>query len=168
RSGSAMSALTSSTRAPVAITASAVEAALTPLAEGSTGVAAPWEVVRMAVESLVANKTRSLLTMLGVIIGVASVVALLSVGQGASAAITGQVSALGTNMLTIVPGVPNNQSPGAGAAATLTQSDSDAIAALNLPLAGLAPQFGGSAQIIAAAADKNASIIGTTPAYAEM
>ena len=48
------------------------------------------------------NKMRSLLTMLGVIIGVASVVALLSVGQGASAAITGQVSALGTNMLTIV------------------------------------------------------------------
>src|SRR5204862_1823920 len=116
------------------------EVALVPLISGSNATASPLEVIRVALESLVANKTRSLLTMLGVIIGVASVVALLSVGQGASAAITGQVSALGTNMLTIVPGVPNNQSPGAGAAATLTQSDSDALAALNLPLVGLAPQ----------------------------
>src|SRR5437899_9885853 len=108
-------------------TTAVAEIALTPLAAGSAGVAAPWEVVRIAIESLVANKTRSLLTMLGVIIGVASVVALLSVGQGASAAITGQVSALGTNMLTIVPGVRDNSGPGAGTAAVLTQADSEAI-----------------------------------------
>ena len=62
------------------------------------------EVVRVSFDSLFANKTRSFLTMLGVIIGVASVVALLSLGSGAQAAITGQVQSIGTNLIFVMPG----------------------------------------------------------------
>src|SRR5690349_13720380 len=70
------------------------------------------EVGRLALDSLLANKMRALLTMLGVIIGVASVVALLALGNGASAAITNQIQSIGTNVLTIMPGSPNSRGPG--------------------------------------------------------
>ncbi len=123
------------------------------------------EVVRISFESLLANKTRSLLTMLGIIIGVASVVALLALGGGASAAITGQVQGLGTNILTIIPGSPEDGGPGSGAARTLTLADADAIRALELPVTGVAPQFGSRAQLVAPAADTNASVTGVTPDY---
>ena len=71
--------------------------------EGAAGVG-PGEVVRIALESLLANKTRALLTMLGVIIGVGSVVALMALGNGATAGITSQIQAIGTNVLTVIPG----------------------------------------------------------------
>jgi putative ABC transport system permease protein len=101
-----------------------------------------------------------------VIIGVASVIALLALGNGASASITGQIQSIGTNVLTFMPGAPSNQGPGeSGAAQTLTLADSDAIAALKLPITGPSPQFGGSAQIVAPAADKNATVTGVAAAY---
>jgi putative ABC transport system permease protein len=124
------------------------------------------EITRMAFDSLFANKVRSLLTMLGVIIGVASVIALLALGNGASAAITGQVQSIGTNLLSIIPGRLSNQGPGtAASAASLTNEDVSAIVGLNLPLNGVAPQFNASGQLVAAAADKNASLIGTNGVY---
>ncbi|MGB0387246.1 MAG: ABC transporter permease [Ardenticatenaceae bacterium] len=124
------------------------------------------EISRLALGSLMANKMRSLLTMLGVIIGVGSVVALLSLGDGASASITGQVEALGTNLLTIVPGSPNSRGPGGSSSAqTLTIDDAYAIEALKLPVLGMAPQFSSNAQLVALAADTNASIVGSTPDF---
>jgi putative ABC transport system permease protein len=125
------------------------------------------EVIRVSLESLQANRMRTLLTMLGVIIGVASVVALLSLGGGVSASITNQVQGLGTNLLTIIPSAPGNRGPGNDAAgpATLTVADANAIAALHLPLAGVSPEFDGSAQIVAPAADKNAQVAGVTAGY---
>ena len=124
------------------------------------------EVVRVSFDSLIANKTRSFLTMLGVIIGVASVVALLSLGNGAQASITGQVQSIGTNLIFVMPGSVNTRRPGAmSAAQNLTMEDVQAISGLGLPLNGIAPQFSGNADIVAPAADKNATIIGTTPAY---
>ena len=60
-------------------------------------------------DSLLANKGRALLTMLGVIIGVASVVALMALGNGASAEITGQVESAGTNLIFIMPSTPTKQ-----------------------------------------------------------
>jgi putative ABC transport system permease protein len=131
--------------------------------EGSVSL---LEVVRISFDSLFVNKVRSLLTMLGVIIGVASVIALISLGNGATAAITGQIESFGTNLLTIIPGRISNSGPGgAGLAASLTLDDVDAIIALKLPVSGVAPQFDSSGQIIAAAADKNASIAGITPVF---
>jgi putative ABC transport system permease protein len=139
---------------------------LEPLGDRAAGVSL-LEITWLALDSLRANKVRALLTMLGVIIGVASVVALLSLGNGASAAITGQIESIGTNVLSIVPGSPNNQGPGGGggSAQTLTLADSEAIAALNLPITGPAPQFSGSGQLIAPAADTSAQVVGITPEY---
>ena len=139
---------------------------LQPIDERGTGGVSLREVMRMAYDSLTANKVRSLLTMLGVIIGVASVVALLAIGNGASSAITSQVASNGTNTLTVQPGSASNQGPGqTSSAQTLTLADADAIVALKLPVDGIAPQFSSSAQLVAAAADTNASVVGTTADY---
>ncbi len=151
------------------IPADASDAAIvfTPLAaHGRVG----WlETLRTAFESLLANRVRSLLTMLGVIIGVASVVALMALGAGASNAITSQVQSIGTNVLTIMNGSSKNRGPGADAAQSaalnLSIDDADAIQALALPLDGLAPQFSANADVVAPAADKSATIVGTTPSY---
>jgi putative ABC transport system permease protein len=143
------------------------DAVLTPLETGEGGGINLGEVVRVSFESLAANKTRSALTMLGVIIGVASVVALLALGTGAQASITGQIENIGTNLIFVMPGSPNSMRPGSagGAAQTLTMDDATAIENLGLPLNGIVPQFSGSASVVAAAADKVATIAGTTPAY---
>ncbi len=127
------------------------------------------EIIRTAYESLLANRVRSFLTMLGVIIGVASVTALMAIGAGATSAITGQVQSIGTNVLTVMNGSSANRRPGAelsqSSALNLSIDDAEAIQALALPLNGLAPQFGANADVVAPAADKNATIVGTTPAY---
>ena len=71
--------------------------------------------VKSALRALMANKLRSALTMLGIVIGVGSVVALLSVGTGAQASITGRISNIGANVITVYSGSRNNTTPsGAG------------------------------------------------------
>ena len=142
------------------------DAVITPLEAAGRGSVNLAEVVRVALDSLGANKTRSALTMLGVIIGVASVVALLSLGNGAQASITSQITSIGTNLIFLMPGSTTSGGPGAtNSAQNLTMDDYQAIQGLDLPLAGIAPTFGGSADIVAAVADKNAQVSGTTPAY---
>lgn len=146
--------------------ASGQTAVLPPLTEEAAGGVRVAEVARVAVGSLLANKLRSLLTMLGIIIGVASVVALLSLGGGTTEAVTNQVRAIGTNVLTIFPGSPSNQGPGSsGAAQTLTVEDAEAIAELGLPVSGVAPQVSSGAQLVAPAADTSATVVGTSEQY---
>ncbi len=123
------------------------------------------ETLKMAADSLLANRVRSFLTMLGVIIGVASVVSLMTLGNGASNAITNQVASIGTNSLTIFAAPPNRGPGGSASAPPLTMSDLNAIAAMKLPIVGPVPQFSSSAAIDAPAADATASVIGTTPEY---
>ena len=89
----------------------------------------PVLVLRLALRSLLRHKARSGLTMLGIVIGIASVIAMLAVGQGASLMIRQQVSTLGSNMLTIVPtaGHVHGVSLGAGSRPTLTPEDAAAV-----------------------------------------
>jgi putative ABC transport system permease protein len=140
---------------------------LTPL-QSTSGVIPVWEITTIAWGSLMANKMRSLLTMLGIIIGVASVVALLSLGNGVSNQITSQVTSLGTNLLAVVPGSPNQDGPpGAGGADdVLTNSDVAAIEKLRLPVNGISPEFGSVAQLVAPVADANAQVTGVVADYA--
>ncbi|MBM3129786.1 MAG: FtsX-like permease family protein [Chloroflexi bacterium] len=137
---------------------------LLPPLDSASGV--NWlEVTWMAFDSLMANKVRSALTMLGVIIGVASVVALIAIGTGASESITGQITSIGTNLMMVMPGSSSNRAPGMSTSArTLTLDDAKAIEALNLPIVGVGPQFGMTAQIVAPAADKNVTITGAAVA----
>ena len=87
------------------------------------------EAAKMALRSLRANLMRTLLTLLGIIIGVASVVAMLAIGDGAKQAVLDRLSRLGPDLLLVRPGAPNVRSSG-GITATLVAADADAIAGL--------------------------------------
>src|SRR6266568_4295196 len=82
-----------------------------------------------AISALRANKGRSILTALGIIIGVAAVIAIVALGEGASASVSSQLSGLGTNLLTIMSGSSSQGGArsGAGSATTLKASDAEAI-----------------------------------------
>jgi putative ABC transport system permease protein len=144
----------------------AASSEMLPPLEAGAGSFSFTEVLRVSLDSLLANKTRSFLTMLGVIIGVASVVALMALGNGAQASITGQIQSIGTNLIYVIPGSINSRGPGTAASAqNLAMDDVQAISNLGLPLNGIAPQFTGNADIVAPAADKYASVVGTTPSH---
>lgn len=122
--------------------------------------------VRVALRALGANKLRTTLTMLGIIIGVAAVIALMSIGRGAQAQVTSQIQSLGTNLLFIRPG--STQQGGvrtaAGQAATLTLEDSDAIAALPNVVA-TAPEIGTVVQILSGGQNVSTRATGVTEDY---
>jgi macrolide transport system ATP-binding/permease protein len=87
------------------------------------------EASRMAIRSLRVNLMRTMLTLLGIIIGVGSVVAMLAIGDGARQAVLDRITAMGTNLLTIRPGAPNFR-PQGGVVATLTVDDAKALGEL--------------------------------------
>ncbi|MGB8648589.1 MAG: ABC transporter permease [Anaerolineae bacterium] len=125
-----------------------------------------WESYRISLRSLGANKMRSGLTMLGVIIGVAAVIALLAVGQGAGAAITQQVQGIGSNLIFVVPGSfqQNGMRSSAGTAATLTLADADALGKSDCcsGIAEVAPVYQASGQVVFGGNNTSTSVTGTT------
>ncbi len=127
------------------------------------------ESIRLAMRGLSANKMRSVLTMLGIIIGVGAVIALLSIGQGAQKAITEQIQGIGSNLIFVIPGslTQGGASFGMGSLASLTLEDAEAIAnPINCPdVAAVAPQLTRSAQIIYRNRNTNTTVVGTTPDY---
>ena len=114
------------------------------------------ELLRLSLSRLRTSRLRAALTMLGVIIGVASVVALVGVGQGTTSNITSRLAGLGTNLLTI--------SPSGGGDSTLTLGDADAIAALT-GIAGVAPEISTNLTVAAGTKTATTAVVGTTPAY---
>ena len=113
------------------------------------------ELLRLAFSRLRTSRLRAALTMLGVVIGVASVVALVGVGQGTTSNITDRLSSLGTNLLTVSP---------ANGDSTLTLDDAAAIAALDT-VAGVAPEVSTSLLVRAGDESTTTTVIGTTAAY---
>jgi putative ABC transport system permease protein len=123
--------------------------------------------MRVALRALMANKLRSSLTMLGIIIGVMAVVALLSIGQGAQASIIGQIQGIGANLVFVIPGqVQQGGVATAASAATLTLEDAEAIAATVPDVAAIAPEYSRNAQVVYREQNTNTRVIGTTPEYA--
>jgi len=98
-------------------------------ARGPVFLAEALEAVKMALRSLRANVFRTVLTLLGIVIGVGSVIAMLAVGDGAKQSVLDRISNMGTNLLLVRPGAPNIRRTGAGIA-TLMPSDAEAIAML--------------------------------------
>jgi len=117
------------------------------------------ELLRLALSRLRTNRLRAALTMLGVIIGVASVVALVGVGQGTTSNITSALAGLGTNLLTINP--TEQASDGS---TSLTIDDADAIADL-AGVAGVAPEVSTSQDVTAGDESTTTTVVGTTSAY---
>ena len=113
-----------------------------------------------------ANRLRTMLTMLGMVIGVGAVVLMMSIGQGAQYAIKQTISALGSNLFVLRSGQTSSSGvrSGSGSAHTLTVGDAEAIA--ELPgVEAVAPIHFGSAQVVYGPNNWNTSIIGTTPSY---
>jgi len=117
--------------------------------------------------SLRSNVLRSLLTMLGIIIGTGAVIAVLAIGNGSQADIANRIGSLGTNLISVNPARfrTGGVASAANGAATLTYADADAIATLKPEVAAVAPQVGGQLQITAGAQNTNTSVIGTTTSY---
>jgi putative ABC transport system permease protein len=125
--------------------------------------------VRVALRALGANKLRTTLTMLGIIIGVGAVIALMSIGRGAQAQITSQIQGLGTNLLFIRPGATQQSGvrSAAGQAATLTLDDATVIA--NAPnVVAAAPEMGTIAQILSGGQNWSTRVTGVTEDYASV
>lgn len=121
------------------------------------------EAGKMALRSLRANLFRTILTLLGIIIGVASVVAMLAIGDGAKQEVLNRISAMGTNLLLIRPGAPNIRQAGA-ITATLVATDADAIA--EMPNVGEAvPEYPSQVTVRYGRSDYVTSATSTTAGY---
>ena len=118
------------------------------------------EAVKMAFRSLRANLFRTLLTLLGIIVGVGAVVAMLAIGDGASEEVLSRIRAMGTNLLLVRPGAPNTR----GTVATLTRDDGKAIAGLP-NVVNAVPELGGNVTLRYGGADFQTAATGTTPEY---
>ncbi|MDE2001798.1 MAG: ABC transporter permease [Patescibacteria group bacterium] len=122
--------------------------------------------------ALSANKARSGLTMLGIIIGISSVIAMVAIGQGAQGTIAANIQSIGANLLLVQPGVQRGVgtqvSAGRGSARSLTQADADAITQ-NISLASaVAPEISGRYQVTAKGTNTNTSVVGTNAAYPQV
>ncbi|NUP05981.1 MAG: FtsX-like permease family protein [Polyangiaceae bacterium] len=125
------------------------------------------EVAKSAWRSLASNRLRTLLTMLGMIIGTGAVVAVLGIGEGARSSVETRIRSLGANLLTIRPqSAAGSGGVRSGAVKTLTRDD--ALALAKLPgVKAVAPENSGSAQLRYMEKNKNASVVGVTGAYVE-
>lgn len=121
----------------------------------------------IALRALRRNKMRSILTALGIIIGVASVVAMVAVGNGAQARITSQVSALGQNLLSVFAGSKKSGGvqSGLGSASTITLADAEAMAREVPDVAAVSPEVSATAQAVANGRNWSTSVVGESQDY---
>lgn len=135
------------------------------LSDFETGGISFLESIGLASATLMANKVRTVLTALGVIIGVGSVVALLAIGNGSQAQITDQITANGANLATV-----RASGAAGGGNATLTSDDAAAIAdPANVPdAAAVSPEAQGIASLVAGSTSKTTIVIGVTPVYLQI
>jgi putative ABC transport system permease protein len=127
-----------------------------------------FENIRISFRALAANKLRSGLTMLGIIIGVAAVVALMSIGRGATRSVTSRVEGLGSNLISVTSARIVRQA-GVGAQSTpLYYSDYQAIAKDVPDVIGISPTYQSSEQVAYGANQSQFTITGVTPAFASV
>jgi putative ABC transport system permease protein len=123
--------------------------------------------VKIALRALRVNRTRSALTMLGIVIGVAAVIAMVGVGTGATARIQAQIQSIGSNLIIVLPGSlsSNGVRLGSGAVATLTEDDAEAIAAECPSVSAVAPAVRGGVQVVYGSNNWATTVQGVTPDY---
>ena len=126
--------------------------------------------VRQAFRNLTGNKVRSGLSMLGILIGVAAVIAMLALGNGARQAIRQQLAALGSNALMLMPGAPRMQGVvgQAGSVSRITVEDIDALKKSIPSILRIAPMVNSRVQAIGGGNNWNTQVVGTGPDYAAM
>jgi len=127
------------------------------------------ETVGIALAALRANKLRAILTMLGVVIGVAAVIAMVAIGRGAQESVNERISALGTTLVTVIPGQIFGRGVASGTdRARLTIEDATALEERGKYLRAVEPEMGKQAQVQYLDRNASTSIIGTTPNYLEV
>ncbi|MBT3510341.1 MAG: FtsX-like permease family protein [Nitrospina sp.] len=127
-----------------------------------------WVLFKMALRSLVTHKLRTFLTALGIIIGVASVISMISIGEGARSQTQDTISKFGTNIITVKPGQKKSRHVTTGKVDTLTLDDAEYIKA-NIPLiTGVAAQVYRSAQLKFENKNTNTTVRGTGASYARL
>jgi len=129
-----------------------------------------FSLFKVAMTAIVRNKMRSFLTMLGIIIGVASVVALVSLGSGAQADIEGQIQDMGTNMVIIMPGSSNYRGVSGGGASqsTLSMKDVELLKQDASNLTDVSPVVGSKEQVIAGGSNWNTEVSGVDLEYMDI
>mgnify|MGYP002679342334 CR=1 FL=1 len=125
------------------------------------------ESVQIAVTALLGNKLRSILTMLGIIIGVGAVIAMISIGMGVKQNVTNSIASLGSNMLIVMPGSTNKGGvrSAAGSSQKLKYEDAEAIKKKIKNIDYVSPTVNGSYQIVNGHENWNSSVYGVTPEY---
>jgi len=126
--------------------------------------------LRIALRALKVNKLRSILTMLGIIIGVGAVITMIAVGGGAQARVEEQIKSLGSNLMIIIPGSTTSGGVrlGGSSAQTLTEDDAWAITREVQEVQASAPSSRGSGQLVAGNSNWSTVIQGVTPEYLEV
>lgn len=125
------------------------------------------ESIRIAVTALLSNKLRSILTMLGIIIGVGAVIVMISIGMGVRQNVTNSIASLGSNMIIVTPGSTNQGGvrSAAGSSQKLKLDDADAIKKKIKNIDYVAPTVNSSYQIVNGNMNWNSSVYGVTPEY---
>ncbi|MGD0201644.1 MAG: ABC transporter permease, partial [Bryobacteraceae bacterium] len=126
--------------------------------------------IRVALSALQTNRFRSFLTMLGIIIGVAAVIAMMAVGSGATASIEQEISSIGSNLLIVLSGTITSSGIrlGSGQAVTLTEDDAKAISAECPSVLAASPTVRGGAQVVYGNSNWATGIQGATPDYLQI
>lgn len=131
-----------------------------------------FDIIQETLTALQANKVRSGLTILGIVIGISSVIAMVSIGTGASNSISSNIQALGSNLIMITPGASRSGqgftvSLGRGGAKTLTVGDAEAVATME-NVAAVAQEVSGRYQITAKGTNTNTTVNGVTSGYPQV
>src|SRR6476660_5810689 len=129
-------------------------------------------IIRVAFRALVRNKMRAALTMLGIIIGVSAVIAMVSIGQGASASVQAQIESIGTNLLFVTAGAQNvggvRSGTGDSGTNTLTVEDLDAIKREVPSVSMVTPTVNARSQLVSGNMNWNTSVQGVSEQYPEV
>lgn len=127
------------------------------------------DILEETYNSLSSNKVRSGLTMLGIVIGIASVIAMTAIGAGAQTSIQSSIQSIGSNLVMVTPGAqrgPGMQvSGGRGSAKTLTKADADAVITNITNISAVAPEVSGRYQVTAKGTNTNTTVDGVTSTY---
>lgn len=130
------------------------------------------ETILESLTTLTVNKMRTGLAILGIVIGIGSVIALVSLGQATQQSVQNSIQSLGANLLTVIPGSQNSGAirGAAGGATTLTDEDAKAIktSASVTTVQNVSPELQNRAQVTAGANNTNIQVIGATSAYADV
>ena len=123
------------------------------------------ETIRVALEALRANKLRSLLTMLGIIIGVGAVITMIALGSGAQKSVQDRIQALGPTLLSVYPGQSFMRGVASDQRVSLTMDDDTALANNTRFVTAVVPELSRSLQVQKGNLNINVNVVGTTPAY---